>query len=105
MLQGNDPSSRLTSELKVQGGFVLMTWTVDDRQLGFQDRQAYTASGSTIELVPLGAACRAAFNRTVTDDVLRFELVDDTCPDYQGAPDAAILTGLDGALPFERVDE
>ena len=32
VIQGNDPSSRLTSELKVQGGYVLMTWSVDDRR-------------------------------------------------------------------------
>ncbi len=103
VLQDNDPASQLTSELKLQGGFVLLDWTVDDRTLGIQDRQAYTGSGSTIELAPIGSSCRAAFNWTVTDDVLRFELVDDTCPDYQGAPDAAILTGLYGALPFQRV--
>ena len=41
----------------------------------------------------------------MTGDRLRFDLVDDTCPDYQGTPDAAIMAGLYAALPFQRVEE
>ena len=55
VIQGNDPSSQLTTELKVQGGFVLMSWSVDDRTQVVQDRQGYTASESAIELLPIGA--------------------------------------------------
>ena len=105
VIQGNDPSSQVTADLKVQGGFVLLSWSVDDRTQGVQDRQAYTASGSTIELQPIGSSCRAAFNWTVTGDRLRFDLVDDTCPDYQGTPDAAIMVGLYASAPFQRVED
>ncbi len=105
VIQGNDPSSQLTTDLKVQGGFVLLSWSVDDRTQGVQDRQAYTASETAIELQPIGSSCRAAFNWTVTGDRLRFDLVDDTCPDYQGTPDAAIMVGLYASVPFQRVEE
>lgn len=103
VILGNDPSSQVISDLKVQDGYVLVTWSVDDYSLGIQDRQEYTASASAVELRPIGSSCREALSWTVTDDRLRFELVEDTCPDYQDAPDAAMMTGLYVALPFQRV--
>jgi hypothetical protein len=57
-----------------------------------------------MELTPIGSSCREALNWTVTGDQLSFELVDDTCPDYKGAPDAAMMVGLYTSLPFQRVD-
>jgi outer membrane protein TolC len=103
VLQGNKPSSRVAYDLKIQGGFVLLTSTVDAQPQGVQDREAYTSSGQTITLKPIGSSCSSTFTWAVDSDRLTLDLSEDTCPDYEGTPDAAMMTALYTALPFQRV--
>jgi hypothetical protein len=103
VLKGTSPSSQVSYDMKVQGGFVLLTSTVDDRPLGVQDREGFTADGSTITLEPIGSSCASIFGWHVKADQLTLALTEDTCLDYQGTPDEAYMRALYTAMAFTRV--
>jgi hypothetical protein len=103
VLNGSEPTSQVTYDLKIQGGMVLLSSAVDDRPMDVQDREAYTVEGQTLTLKPLSASCASTFTWTVSGDQLAMRLSEDTCPDYQGTPDEAYMRALYTALPFRRV--
>ena len=104
VIEGGSPGSERRSALRLSGGRLTMWLAVDEGILDVVDVQGYTADGNRIRLKPDGLGCATDLRWRVTNDVLRLQMLKDTCPRYRGTPDEAILRGLYTTYPFTRAD-
>ena len=77
-----------------------MAVSYDGEPLGVVDRQGVQVNGRQVRF--LASECASTYRWTANNDRLTLDLVKDTCPDYQGTPDAAYMTALYTAAPFAR---
>ena len=104
IFQGADPDALYEMDVKLQDGQVLTTATLDGTPLGVIDRQVVEVEGERVRFAVDGSTCAATLRWTLHEASLRLKLMKDTCPDYNGTPDAAYMTVIYTAAPFERVD-
>jgi hypothetical protein len=101
-LQGHAPTEQISYGLKLQGGVVLVTSTIDGQAQGVMDREQYRAAGHTLSLEPFGSDCSSAFRWRVAGGRLTLRPTSDSCPDYKGAPDLVYMHSLYGSAPYVR---
>jgi hypothetical protein len=96
-------ASSIAYTLKLEGGVLTMTTSVDGVSRGVQDSQLAHITGDRVVVTPHGADCNAALGWRVRGDVLTLDLRRDSCPDYQGSPDEAYLRSLYTSTSFTRL--
>lgn len=99
--EGRPPTTELVYDLKLQGGGLLLSVTIDGETQGVWDRQSYTAEDRRITFST--GTCSSELGWRVAGDELTFRLLRDACPDYQGTPDKVYLQALYASVPYTRM--